>query len=101
MLKIILLIKKDWHYAYEHITFTRDGYMQNKKFYNIPKNDGTYEYVEVGINSDGSLNRNDALYISKGNVKKLTKEETYQYFSEEYWTPFNVPTKYWDKSWKQ
>lgn len=93
--------KKDWHYAYEHITFTRDGYMQNKKFYNIPKNDGTYEYVEVGINSDGSLNRNDALYISKGNVKKLTKEETYQYFSEEYWTPFNVPTKYWDKSWKQ
>ena len=32
--------------------------------------------------------------------KKLTKEETYQYFCEDYWTPFNMPEKYWDKSWK-
>ena len=86
--------KKDWHWAYEHVTFTRDGYMQNKKFFNIPKNDGTYDYVEVEINSDGSLNRNNALYVSSGNVKKLTKSETYKYFDEDKWTPYNIPYKY-------
>ena len=32
--------------------------------------------------------------------KKLTEDETYQYFSEDYWTPITMPTKYWDKSWK-
>lgn len=86
--------QKDWHWAYEHITFTRDGYMQNKKFYNIPKSDGTYDYVEVGINSDGSLNRNDVLYITQGNTKKLTEKESYKYFTEETWTPYNIPQKY-------
>lgn len=86
--------KNDWHYCYEHITFTRDGYMQNKKFFNIPNNDGTYDYIEVGINSDGSLNREDALYVSSESTKKLTKNETYKYFTEETWTPYNIPYKY-------
>jgi len=86
--------KKDWHWAYEHVAFTRDGYMQGKKFFNIPKDDGTYDYVEVTINPDGSLNRNDALYVGDGYTKKLSKSETYQYFTEEKWTACNIPRKY-------
>ena len=86
--------KKDWHWAYEHVTFTRSGYMQSKKFFNIPKSDGTYDYIEVGINSDGSLNRNNALYIGDGYTKKLSKSETYNYFTEEKWTACNIPRKY-------
>jgi len=86
--------KKDWHWAYEHVTFTRNGYMQNKKFFNIPKSDGKYDYIEVGINSDGSLNRNDALYVGEGYTKKLSKSETYNYFSEEKWTSCSIPRKY-------
>ena len=86
--------KKDWHYAYEHVTFTRDGYMQNKKFFNIPKSDGTYDYIEVEINPDGSLNRNNVLYVGDGYTKKLTKSETYNYFTEEKWTSCNIPRKY-------
>ena len=86
--------KKDWHWAYEHVAFTRDGYMQGKKFFNIPKNDGTYDFVEVTINPDGSLNRNDALYVGDGYTKKLSKSETYQYFTEEKWTACNIPRKY-------
>ena len=89
-----LVDEKDWHYAYEHVTFTRDGYMQGKKFFNIPRSDGKYDYIEVEINPDESLNRNNALYITEGNVKKLTKKETYKYFTEEYWTPYNIPKKY-------
>ena len=86
--------KKDWHWAYEHVAFTRDGYMQGKKFFNIPKDDGTYDFVEVTINPDGSLNRNDALYVGAGYTKKLSKSETYQYFTEEKWTACNIPRKY-------
>ena len=86
--------KKDWHYAYEHVTFTRDGYFQSKKFYNIPKSDGTYDYIEVGINPDFTLNRNDAIYVSNGKTTKLTKSETYKYFTEEKWSPYNIPNKY-------
>lgn len=86
--------KKDWHWAYEHIAFTRDGYMQGKKFFNIPKDDGTYDYVEVTINPDGSLNRDDALYVGDGYTRKLSKSETYQYFTEEKWTACNIPRKY-------
>ncbi|MEE1335024.1 hypothetical protein [Methanobrevibacter sp.] len=86
--------KKDWHWAYEHVAFTRDGYMQGKKFFNIPKDDGTYDFVEVTINPDGSLNRNDALYVGDGYTKKLSKSETYQYFTEEKWTACNIPRKY-------
>ena len=86
--------KKDWHWAYEHVTFTRNGYMQNKKFFNIPKSDGKYDYIEVGINSDGSLNRNDALYVGEGYTKKLSKSETYNYFNEEKWTSCSIPRKY-------
>ena len=86
--------EKDWHWAYEHIAFTRDGYMQGKKFFNIPKDDGTYDFVEVTINSDGSLNRNDALYVADGYTKKLSKSETYNYFTEEKWTACTIPRKY-------
>ena len=86
--------KKDWHWAYTHITFTRDGYLQQKKFFNIPKSDGTYDYIEVGINNDSTLNRNDAYYVSEGSFKKLTKEETYNYFKEEKWVNYNIPKKY-------
>ncbi len=86
--------KKDWHWAYEHVTFTRNGYMQNKKFFNIPKSDGKYDYIEVGINSDGSLNRNDAVYVGEGYTKKLSKSETYNYFNEEKWTSCSIPRKY-------
>lgn len=92
--------EKDWYKVMDTITFTRPGYQQNKKVYNIPNNKGGYDYIEVEINSDLSLNRNNAIYISEGQTKKLTKSETYKYFSDESWSPFNVPTKYWDKSWK-
>ena len=59
-----------------------------------------YDYIEVKINNDLTLDRNSAIYISNGKTKLLNKKETYQYFSEDYWTPFSMPTKYWDKSWK-
>lgn len=91
---------KDWHRLMDTVTFTRPGYNQNKKIYNIPNNKGGYDYIEVEINKDLSLNRNNAIYISDGQTKKLTKAETYKYFSDETWTPFNVPAKYWDKSWR-
>ncbi len=91
--------KKDWHSLMDTITFTRPGYNQNKKIYNIPNKNNGYDYIEVEINSDLTLNRNNTIYISNGKTKKLTKDETYKYFSDETWTPFNVPTKYWDKSW--
>ncbi|WP_407409858.1 hypothetical protein [Methanobrevibacter sp.] len=92
--------EKDWHIVMDTITFTRPGYQQDKKVYNIPNNKGGYDYIEVEINSDLSLNRNNAIYISDGQTKKLTKSETYKYFSDESWSPFSMPTKYWDKSWK-
>ncbi|WP_405290115.1 hypothetical protein [Methanobrevibacter sp.] len=92
--------EKDWHTLMDTVTFTRPGYNQNKKIYNIPNKKGGYDYIEVEINSDLSLNRNNAKYISEGQTKKLTKAETYKYFTEDSWTPFNVPSKYWDKSWK-
>lgn len=92
--------EKDWHMVMDTITFTRPGYQQDKKVYNIPNNKGGYDYIEVEINSDLSLNRNNAIYISDGQTKKLTKSETYMYFSDESWSPFSMPTKYWDKSWK-
>ena len=92
--------EKDWHNVMDIVTFTRPGYNQNKKIYNIPNSKGGYDYIEVEINSDLSLNRNNAIYISDGETKKLTKAETYNYFSDETWTPFSVPTKYWDNSWK-
>ena len=91
--------QKDWYKYMDTLTFTRPGYLQNKKVYNIPNGKRSYDYLEVGINSDLSLNRDDAIIISDGNTKKLTRAETYNYFSDEYWSPINVPTKYWDKSW--
>lgn len=87
--------KKDWHYAYDHVTFTRDGYMQNKKLYNIPKSDGNYDYIEVEINPDGTLNRDNVLYITNGNTRKISKSESYKYFDEETWEPYTMPKKYW------
>ena len=85
----------DLHSVYDSITFTRPGYLQNKKIYNIPNEDGSTDYIEVPINKDNSLNRENVKYISNGNVKTLTKQETYDYFTEEYWDPFSVPKKYW------
>lgn len=95
-----MIPKNDWHYAYDRFTFTRGGYLQGKKIYNIPNNKGGYDYVEVSVNKDNTLDRNNALYISNGNTRKLTKQETYSYFDDEYWSPINIPTKYWDESWK-
>ena len=86
---------KDLHTAYDHITFTRPGYMQNTKIYNIPKDDGSTDYLEIPIKKDNTYDRDNVKYISEGNVKTLTKEETYKYFAEESWSPFNVPQKYW------
>ena len=85
----------DLHSVYDSITFTRPGYLQNKKIYNIPNEDGSTDYIEVPINKDNSLNRENVKYISNGNVKTLTEQETYDYFTEEYWDPFSVPKKYW------
>ena len=93
-----VLDKKEWHKAMDTCTFTRPGYLQGKKVFNIPK-DGGYDYIEVKVNNDLTLDRDNAIYISNGKTKKLTKSETYQYFDEEYCVPINVPTKYWDKSW--
>lgn len=86
---------KDRYTAYDHVTFTRPGYLQNTKIYNIPKEDGSVDYIEIPIKRDDSLDRDNVKYISNGNVKTLTKQETYQYFDEETWEPFSVPKKYW------
>lgn len=95
------LIDEDgWYKTMDTITFTRPGYLQGKKVYNIPNKKGGYDYVEVKINKDMTLDRNNALYISNGKTKQLTKSETYKYFSDDYWSPFSMPTKYWDESWK-
>ena len=96
-----VLNEKDWHSAMDKITFTRPGYLQSKKVYNIPNKNGGYDYVEVKIREDLTLDRNNAIYISNGKTKQLTKSETYKYFCEDYWTPFSMPTKYWDESWKK
>ena len=74
--------------------------MQNKKIYNIPNNKGGYDYIEVPIKSDLTLDRNNAVYISNGKTRKLTKEETYKYFKNEEWNAISLPTQYWDNSWK-
>ncbi|MBR4397172.1 MAG: hypothetical protein IKS93_04890, partial [Methanobrevibacter sp.] len=92
--------EKDWYSLMDTATFTRPGYLQGKKIYNIPNDDGGYDYIEVKINSDLSLDRNNAVYISDGKTRKLSKDETYDYFTDEYWTPISMPTKYWDDSWK-
>ena len=95
-----IVSEKDWHGTMDTYTFTRSGYLQGKKVYNIPNKNGGYDYLEVKINSDLTLDRNSVKYISHGQTKQLTKQETYQYFTDEYWTPFSMPPKYWDKSWK-
>ena len=86
---------KDIHSYYDHVTFTRPGYFQDVKIYNIPKEDGSVDYVQVKINDDNTLDRENTVYISNGNTRTLSKEETYQYFTEEKWEPFSVPKKYW------
>ena len=95
-----MISEKDWHSAMDTYTFTRPGYLQGKKVYNIPNENGGYDYLEVKINDDLTLDRDNVTYICSGKTKHLTKEETYKYFCEDYWTPFSMPTKYWDKSWK-
>ena len=91
--------KKDWHTAMDSCAFTRPGYLQGKKVFNIPNKNGGYDYIEVKIKNDLTLDRNKAVYISNGKTKKLTKSETYEYFDEEYCLPISMPAKYWDKSW--
>ena len=86
--------KKNWHWAYDWVPLSRNGPLQYKKTFNIPKSDGSIDYIEVTINDDGSLNRDDAYYISPNSVKKLSKKETYKYFSEETWISGNVPKKF-------
>lgn len=95
-----MVSKKEWYNIMDSVTFTRPGYLQGKKIYNIPNKNGGCDYIEVKINDDLTLDRNNAIYISDGKTKKLTKAETYRYFSDEYWSPINMPPKYWDKSWK-
>ena len=93
--------EKDWHKLMDSVTFTRPGYLQSKKVYNIPNKKGGYDYVEVKIKNDLTLDRKNAIYISNGKTKKLTVAETYKYFCEDYWTPFSMPMKYWDDSWRK
>ena len=85
----------DLHTAYDHVTFTRPGYLQNTKMYNIPHEDGSVDYIEIPINKDNTYDRENVKYISKGNTRTLTRQETYNYFTEESWSPYNVPQKYW------
>ena len=92
--------EKDWHTAMDYVTFTRPGYFHDKKVFNIPNDKGGYDYIEIEINDDLTLNRDKAIYISEGQTRNLTREETYQYFTEEYCLPFAMPEKYWDKSWR-
>ena len=92
--------EKDWHKVMDKYTFTRAGYFQKKKVFNIPNKNGGEDYIEVKINEDLSLDRDNAKYISNGQTKKLTKQETYKYFTEESWTPISMPSKYWHESWK-
>ena len=87
--------KGDWHKLMDTVTFTRPGIFQQKKVYNIPNAKGGYDYVEVPIKKDFSLDRENAVYISNGNVKKLTKKETYTYFDDDYYTLYTMPPKYW------
>lgn len=92
--------QKDWYGVMDTATFTRSGYLQGKKVYNIPNGNGGYDYIEVKINSNMTLDRNNAIYISSTQTRKLTSRETYKYFSDETWSPISVPAKYWDESWK-
>lgn len=91
--RVTFVDEDDTHYWYSHFTPSRPGYFQDTKLFLIPKGNQGVDYVEVHINSDNSLNRSQAKYISSGNVRNLTKEETYQYFDEEYWDPLNTPRK--------
>ena len=91
--RVTFVDEDDTHYWYSHFTPSRPGYFQDTKLFLIPKGNHEVDYVEVHINSDNSLNRSQAKYISSGNVRNLTKEETYQYFDEEYWDPLNTPRK--------
>lgn len=91
--------KSDWHRVMDKITFTRPGYLQSKKNYNIPNEKGGCEFIEIKIRDDMTLDRNNAIYIGDGKTRKLSKTETDKYFIDDYWTPFSIPQKYWDKSW--
>ena len=89
-----LIDKQNWHTAYDSIPLTRSGILQYKKCFNIPKSNGEFDYIEVNVKNDGSLDRNSAIYISSSGTKQLTKEETYKYFSEDKWVTWNIPKKY-------
>ena len=89
-----LVDKNNWYEVYDKFPITRNGPIQYKKCFNIPKSDGTTDYIEVKVKDDGTLDRNDAIYISSTGTKKLSKNETYKYFSEEKWVTWNIPKKY-------
>ncbi len=101
MAKNVFVDKEDWHSLYDTITFSRPGLLQNKKIYNIPNDNGGYDYIEVEVKEDLSLDRDNALYISEGNVRHMTRAETYEYFESESWTLFAIPTKYMHSSWQE
>lgn len=90
--------QKEWYRLMDTYTFTRSGLFQQKKVYNIPNSNGGYDYIESPIKSDFSLDRENTVYISNGNVKKLTKNETYKYFSDDYYSPYAMPPKYWNRN---
>ena len=89
-----IIHKKDNYKAYDKFPLTRNGPLQYKKCFNIPQEDGTIHYVEVGVLDNFKLNRDDAVYITPSGTRKLTKKETYKYFEEDTWVMWTVPKKY-------
>ena len=54
------------------------------------------ETVEIsGYMSNVGMGTTKTIENCAGSVKTLSKQETYNYFNEETWNPFNVPQKYW------
>lgn len=86
--------ENDWNKAYTHFTASRDTILQNKKIFTIPKSNNKYVHVEVDVKKDGSLDRNNAILYTDGGSRKLSVSETYNYFKEESWVPWEIPKKY-------
>ena len=84
-----MLAKEYWHSVMDAATFKRLSNVYGKEVFAVGKNGGS-DFVEVDINSDMTLNRNSAVYLSNGNVNALSSGETYEYFSQDYWAPFEI-----------
>ena len=84
-----MLAKEYWHSVMDAATFKRLSNVNGKEVFAVAKNGGS-DFVEVNINSDLTLNRNNAVYVSNGNAKSLSSSETYTYFSQDYWAPFEI-----------